>query len=232
MREREARLTSAALDDSQWHALAARAAGGDEQARRGLLERLWPVWTEMVRSSRSMGSFARSEDHVDAVVGRLIEKIARPDGRALRRYLDWQASRRDQTFADWIRIVTKNAVRDYLRDQLGTGNPTQAGEPSAKRLLNEFATSPAAAEERGHRPPVTAAQTARELLDFAASRLPAGHLRALRHWLAGATFEEIGRAEGEPPAEARRKLRAGIAVLRRHFAAGDGDGEAEPEPDL
>jgi DNA-directed RNA polymerase specialized sigma24 family protein len=224
-------LTSPPLDDRQWQALVARAAAGDEPARRTLLERLWPVWTEMVRSSRSMGSFARSDDHVDAVVGRLIEKIARPDGRALRSYLDWQASHGDQTFADWIRIVTKNAVRDHLRDQLGTGEPTQAGEPSVKRLLNEFAVSPAIqAEEPGHRPPVTAAQTARELLEFAASRLPAGHLGALRQWLAGASFEEIGHAEGEPSAVARRKVRAGIAVLRRHFGADRGD--APPEEDL
>ena len=223
-------LTSAPLDDRQWEALVARAAAGDELARRSLLERLWPVWTEMVRSSRSMGSFARSDDHVDAVVGRLIEKIARPDGRALRSYLDWQASHGDQTFADWIRIVTKNAVRDHLRDQLGTGNPTPAGEPSVKRLLNEFAVSPVAAEDLGHRPPVTAAQTARELLEFAASRLPEAHLRALSQWLAGATFEEIGRAEGEPSAAARGKVRAGIAVLRRHF--GPDDGDTKPEQDL
>ncbi len=218
-------MSSASLDDRQWQELASRAAAGDEPARLELLERLWPVWTEMVRSSRSMGSFARSEDHVDAVVASLVEKIARRDGRALRRYLAWQVSHRDQTFADWNRIVTKNAVQ------------TQAGEPSAKRLLNEFAMSPAADEERGHRPPFTAAQTARELLDFAVSRLPAEHLRALRQWLAGASFEEIGRAEGEPAAEARRRVRAGIAVLRRHFgdtdsdADTDGDAEPEPEPD-
>ena len=178
-----------------------------------------------------MGRFARSDDHVDAVVGALVEKIARPDGRALRRYVDWRASRSDQTFANWIRIVTKNAIRDYLRDQLGTSNRTPAGEPSAKRLLNEFATAPAADVERGHRPPVTAAQTARELLDFAHSRLPAGHFRALRHWLAGESFEEIGRTDGEPAAEARRKIRASVAVLRRHFAGRDG-GDATPEPEL
>jgi hypothetical protein len=223
-------LTSAPLDDGHWEALVARAAAGDEPARRRLLERLWPIWTEMVRSSRSMGSFARSDDHVDAVVGKLIEKIARPDGRALRRYLDWRAAHGAQTFADWIRIVTKNAVRDHLRDQLGTSTSTQSGEPSVKRLLNEFAVSPAAADEPGHRPPVTAAQTARELLEFAASRLPEGHLRALRQWLDGATFEEIGHAEGESPPDARRKVRAGIAVLRRHFGPDDGDAEPEQDP--
>jgi DNA-directed RNA polymerase specialized sigma24 family protein len=223
-------LSSTALDDGQWEELAALAAAGDQPARRRLLEGLWPVWTVMVRSSRSMGRFARSDDHVDAVVGALVEKIGRPDGRALRRYVDWRASRPDQTFADWIRIVTKNAVRDYLRDQLGTSSRTETGEPSAKRLLNEFAMSPAADAERGHRPPVTAAQTARELLDFGESRLPAEHFRVLHRWLAGESFEEIGRAEGQPAAEARRKIRAGIAVLRRHFAGPDG-GDVEPELD-
>jgi hypothetical protein len=221
---------SGALDDGRWEDLAAQAAAGDAPARRRLLEGLWPVWTDMVRSSRSMGRFARSDDHVDAVVGTLVEKIGRPDGRALRRYVDWRASRPDQTFADWMRIGTKNAVRDYLRDQLGTGNRTPMGEPSAKRLLNEFAMSPAADAERGHRPPVTAAQTARELLTFAEARLPEGHFRALRHWLAGETFEEIGRQEGETTDEARRRVRAGIAVLRRHFAGDEvGDPAANPE---
>jgi DNA-directed RNA polymerase specialized sigma24 family protein len=205
-----------ALESPIYDELAARAVDGDSRARRQLLEYLWSTWRELVRASRSMGPFATSDDHVDNVVGRLVEKLAGRDGTTLRQYLSWKAAHGEQTFADWLRIVTKNAIRDYIRGQLGTGKPAATGEPSIKRLLNEFATSPVLDELRV-RPPITAAQTARELLEFAVTRLPKEQLEALRQWLEGASFEEIGAACGISGAEAQKRLRAGIAVLRRHF---------------
>jgi DNA-directed RNA polymerase specialized sigma24 family protein len=214
-------VTVSLLDGAYCDDLVARSAAGDAGARRRLIEQLWPTWIEMVRANRSMGSFARSEDHVDNVVGKLIEKIGRSDGRELRRYLAWRASHAEQTFGDWIRIITKNAIRDYLREQLGRTRAAAVGEPSAKRLLNEFALS-VPIEELGARPPITAAQTARELLEFAASRLPPEQIAALRDWLFGASFQEVGKAQGISPIEAQKRIRAGVAVLRRHFGPAEG----------
>jgi hypothetical protein len=173
----------------------------------------------MVRANRSMGPLARSEEHVHNVVGRLVEKLGRPDGRALQRYGEWRKTHRDRTFEDWIKIVTKNAIRDYVRRQLG--RPAVSDERiTPTHLLNELAGSPLI-ESLGVRPPITAAQTARELLEFADANLPAEQVGALRLWLSGADDDEIARAHGISPIDARKLLRAGVAVLRRRFGARD-----------
>lgn len=194
----------------------ARAVRGEEVAAQRLTEHLWPFWIELVKRSRSMGSLARSEDHVHEVVTRLVEKFGRSTAPGLARYASWRERHAEKTFADWVRIVTKNQVRDYVREQLGA---TSAGadEPSLKRLLNEFASSPAL-EELGERPPLTAAQTARQLLEFATRRLPADQLRVLGLWLEGASIAEM--VEGGGSADGtRRLLRAAVATLRREFGA-------------
>lgn len=211
-------MARAELDLAFCEELAARAAEGDASACRALVEHLWPAWVDAVRSNRSMGALAAADDHVHEVVTRLAEKIGRADGRGLRLYRPWRERNPDKTFADWIRIVTKNVIRDYVREQLGPVTSGD-GEVSLKRLLNEFASSPAL-EEQGVRPPLTAAQTARELLEFARKRLPAGQLRALALWLEGATFEDIASELGSDVEEARKLLRAGVATLRREFAGG------------
>jgi DNA-directed RNA polymerase specialized sigma24 family protein len=170
----------------------------------------------MVGSSRRMGSFAKGEDHVHNVVVRLVEKIGRPDGRGVHLYPPWRSVHPDRTFADWMRIVVTNEIRDYVRSKVGSASSSPE-EPSVKRFLNGLASSPAL-EHLGVRPPITAAQTARQILEFGASHLPDAQLRALSLWLEHATFEEIGRDLGVPPDAARKLLRAAIAVLRRHFA--------------
>jgi DNA-directed RNA polymerase specialized sigma24 family protein len=210
-------VTAARFDVALCEALVAGAIGGDERARRELVEHLWPSWLEMVRGNRSMGSLAASEDAVHNVVMRLIEKVGSPDSRGLSLYRSWRERNPDRDFGDWIRIVTKNAVRDHVRERLGAS--ATPGEPSVKRLLNEFASSQAL-EELGARPPITAAQTARELLDFARARLPGEQLDVLRAWLDGDGFDEIAAARGQGADDVRRSLRAAVAVLRRHFAAG------------
>jgi RNA polymerase sigma factor (sigma-70 family) len=224
-------VTAGAIDIALCEKLTALAIGGDDAAGRQLVQHLWPAWITMVRQSRSMGSLARSEDGVHDVVARLIEKIGRPKGRGLRLYPPWRERNPGKTFEDWIRIVTKNAIRDYVRARVGAP-PSHAGEISAKRLLNEFASS-STFEERGIRPPFTAAQTARELLDFAQSQLPPDQLAALKAWLQGANFEDIASSARTTPDHVRRVLRAGVATLRRQFArasraTSDGDEEAEP----
>jgi hypothetical protein len=203
------------LDERRCEDLVARLLEGDAKARRSLIQELWPVWNDLVRRSRSLGSLATSKDHVEEIVTRLAEKFGQADGRALRTYVEWQRVHEDRTFADWNRIVTTNAIRDYVRSVIGTVRVPQ-GEPTPKRLLNELARSPVA-QEHGVRPPFTAKQTARELLEFASSHLSSEQLRAMQLWLDDADFDEIGRELTVPPDAARKLVKAGIAVLRRHF---------------
>jgi DNA-directed RNA polymerase specialized sigma24 family protein len=209
-------LTAPSLDLELCEKLVERAVSGDAAASHSLVEHLWPVWLDMVRANRSLGAPGSSEDDVHDIVARLVEKIGRADGRGLKLYAPWLARNPGKTFEDWMRIVTKNAVRDYLRKKLGA-RPQSPGEPSRKRLLNEFASSPCL-EELGARPPLTAAQTARELVEFARARLATPQLRIVAAWLEGATFEEMARDERLSADEVRKALRAAIATLRRHFA--------------
>jgi RNA polymerase sigma factor (sigma-70 family) len=203
------------LDEASCTALARRGAAGDGAACKELVEKLWPVWTSWVRRQRSLGPLAQSDDHVHEVLVRLVEKLGQPEGRGLRLYPPWQEQNPDKTFSDWVRIVTKNVVRDYAREQLGP-RPADRDAPSLKRLLNDFASSPAL-EELGIRPPFTAAQTARELMEFAESRLPPEQLVVLRHWLEGASFEDTGTELGITPDAARKLVRSAVATLRREF---------------
>jgi hypothetical protein len=116
--------------------------------------------------------------------------------------------------------VTKNAIRDHIRERLRqrSERATQ-GEVTVKSLTNEFARSPAI-ERLGLRPRMTAAQTARQLLEFAASHLPADQYRALTLWIQGASFDDIGAELAAPGPDAGRNLvRAAVAVLRRQFGA-------------
>ncbi len=203
-------------DLERCEALAERVAGGDTAAWAPLAEALWPALQTLVRSSRSMGPLRRSEDDVRDVVTDLLEKLGSREGRGLLLHRSWRARHPDKTFADWLRIVATNAVRDHVRAR--RGRPEDDGLPSVKRLLNEFSGS-AAVESLGVRPPMTAAQTARQLLAFAHDQLPADQRAALSSWLEGASFEEIRAEVGASSAEeAARLVRAAVAVLRRRFA--------------
>lgn len=209
------------VDWSRCEALAARLADGDATARKEFLEVLWPVWLGLVRASRAMRPLAGSDDAAYDIVTKLVEKLGRADGRGLQLYRAWRERHPDKGFEDWMRIVVANAVRDHLREQLGaTRSPSAPDQPSVKRLLNEFASS-ALIEELGIRPPITAAQTARQLLDYARLHLPPDQWAALTAWIDGASFAEIEEQLGVREVDGGRKLvRAAIAVLRRHFAGG------------
>jgi DNA-directed RNA polymerase specialized sigma24 family protein len=208
-------VTELRVDLELCERLVASASAGNRQASQELIQHLWPVWTALVRSSRSMGSLAHSDDHVRNVVTRLAGKVLDPDGRSLQSYGSWRQRHPDMNFDNWVRIVTANAIRDYLREQLGR-RQSGSDEPSVKRLLNEFASSPVL-EELGIRPPFTAAQTARELIEFGQRRLPPDQMRVLTLWLDGAGFEEIDDQLAVPAGQGRKLLRAALAVLRRHF---------------
>ncbi len=205
--------------------LARRAATGDGGAFRALMAALWDPCLGLVRSSRAMRS--SSEDDAREVVTELMEKLERDDHRALKLYVDWAARHPDKDFSDWLKITVANVVRDHLRDRRGAEAGRAPNEPSAKRLLNELArTFPL--EDVGERPPVTDAQTARQLLEFARGRLAKGQLSALQDWLQGKSYDAIaGDLSLRSPDEAKRLVRAAVAVLRRQFGSPeDGDSEA------
>jgi RNA polymerase sigma factor (sigma-70 family) len=211
-------VTTIKVDNALCESLVQRAARGESSACRELIEYLWPIWLEMVRSSRGMQSLVNLEDGVHDVVARLVEKLGQPEGRGLCLYSPWKERNSDKAFEDWLRIVTKNTIRDYLRDRIG-GSRNPRGEPGVKRLLNEFASAPVL-EEWGVRPPVTLAQTARELIEFAKVRLSPEQLAVLEAWLKGASFEEIATECRVDAEQARQSLRSAVAVLRRYFLGG------------
>jgi DNA-directed RNA polymerase specialized sigma24 family protein len=208
-------VTTIEVDNALCERLVQNVARGDGGACRELIAYLWPIWLGMVRSSRGMQSLVNLEDGVHDVVARLVEKFGQPEGRGLCLYAPWKARNSDKAFEDWLRIVTKNVIRDYLRERVG-GSRQGSGEPGVKRLLNEFASA-RVLEELGVRPPLTLAQTARELIEFARGRLAAEQLAVLEAWLKGATFEEIAAERGTVEQEARQSLRSAVAVLRRYF---------------
>src|ERR1700733_14635976 len=154
-------MTRGALDVARCEALADRAAEGDVGAWKELIATLWPAWLRHVRSARAMGPLARSDDHVHDVLAKLVDKLGHDNGRGLKLYRPWKERHPDKSFEDWIHIVAANAVRDHVRTPLGESRaPAGLREPSVKRLLNDFAASPAL-QELGVRPPMTAAQTPR-----------------------------------------------------------------------
>lgn len=203
----------ATIDEQRCERLIEQSVAGDATARRELVEYLWPLWVEWVQSSRAMRRLANLEDGVHDVVVRLVEKLSEGEGRGFHSYLPWKERNVDKAFQDWLRIVTKNMIRDYLREKVGTQT---AAEPSVKRLLNEFASAPIL-DQLGIRPPVTLTQTARELLEFARSRLKPLQLKVLEAWLKGASFEEMADELTLTPEAARQHLRSALAVLRRYF---------------
>ncbi len=213
------------LDHHRCEQLASRAVVGDGVAWQELVEYLWPICSAIVRSDRTLRKMGRLDDRVRDVVTALMYKLGRDQGRGLKLYFSWIERHSDKTFGDWIRIATKNALRDYIRAELGeVDSDAPTSEPSPKRLLNEFARS-GFVEERGVRPPYTAAQLARQLLEFAQGGLPPDQFRALSLWLDGAGFEEIAVELGlESPEAARNLVRAALAVLRRKFNPGSTEG--------
>jgi DNA-directed RNA polymerase specialized sigma24 family protein len=206
-----------AFDAGVAETLALRIAAGDTDAFEPLVAMLWPEWLAIVRASRTMGRRGRSDDDVRDVASRLLARLKQDDFRALRLYRDWRERHPDKTFHDWLRIVAANATRDFVRERRAAIRGEGLSEDlSASGLLNEF-TRWQPFERLGVRPPVTAAQTARELLDFAERRLPSAQREALRAWLEGATFEEMDAGEGRAPGSAKKLVRAAIATLRREF---------------
>jgi uncharacterized protein (DUF2267 family) len=204
-------------DPALCEVLAVQASAGDPLVWKTLVEHLWPWWLSMVRGHPTLGPLRDSDDHVHEVMASLVEKIGADDRRALGLFVVWKRKHPEKTFLDWLRIVTANAVRDHVRQQIGAGlDPVAARDPAVRKLLRDFVTSPEVAE-RGHRPPMTDEQTARELLHYADEHLPVEQASALRGWMEGATFDELASAGARRPEDAQKLVRAALATLRRRF---------------
>lgn len=196
--------------------LIARWSSGDARAWQRLVEHLWPPLIKIVGASRAMGPLASNEDEVRNVMTKVFAKLEANEGRALMSYASWHAAHADKTFADWIRIVTTNVIRDHVR--VVAADAAAYDSPGVSRLLNEFAMAPQLSG-LSHRPPITNAQTARELFEFAETRLPPDRHRALVLWVHGAAAEEIAAELGlDTEEDAQKVVRAAVAVLRREFA--------------
>ncbi len=208
------------LDLELCSTLIASGARGETAAFNALIEHVYPFLLRSVQKNRSMGSLARKEDHVHNVMVALVDKLSDKGAKAALGFPMWLEENEGKTFEDWLRIVVSFTVKDYVRTVLGRSVARDPDLPSVKRLLNEFTSSPASDDVFGsNRPQLTVAQTARQMLDFAGSELPAEQSRALRLWLDDIDFGDIEDVMGlSEPDQARKLVRAAVATLRRRFA--------------
>ena len=208
------------LDVPRCHAIASTKGLSDAQWKE-LLAQIWPFLERSVKRNRTMGSLARSDDNVRDVMTAVVERLSPSGGNALASYADWCIENERADFDDWLRIVVSFAIRDWVRAALGRSSKAKDPElPSVKRLLNEFAASPASEDVFGsERPQYTLAQTARQLLAFARESLSQDQHRALSLWLDDVDFGEIEGELGLADEDSAKKLvRAALAALRRRFA--------------
>ena len=219
-------LASVAMDSPAGEVMVVlvhRVLGKEPTAWTELVAFLHPHIEVIVATSRSLGPLRASEDHRRNCVTDVLAKLARNDYNALAILEHWLAANPDRDAGDWLRIVTTNVIRDYVRKQLGSSAPGPGMEDSGakKRLLHTLAsTLPPDDLAPSLRPPVTDQQTARELLEYAEHHLPHEQMRALEAWLQQADFAEVGRVAGVKEDLARggeRLVRAALARLRRQF---------------
>lgn len=204
-------------DDDRTERLAVTVRSTSDAAWPELVDAVWPDLLRTLRGSRAMGPFGRSEDHVRETALRVVERLAADDCRALGTYPAWRDAAADRDFRSWLRIVTINVVRDYVRERVGRPDRRPEGAPEYNnRLVDSLASALPANDLVGDRPPVTLYQTAREVLEFAAERLPPPQLAALRTWLGGGSFDDIAAEQGLAGEDlGRRLVRAALATLRR-----------------
>lgn len=210
----------AILDEARCEALMARAAAGDKAAAQALIAELWHLWVRLAGASRALRGLPARDEAARDIATRLAEKIGGPGARGPIMYGSWKEKNPEKIFGDWIRIVTANAARDHARGTMSLmmqAAPDRGeGEVSRARLLNEFFLS-IPADDVGHRPSITPALMAAQVLAFAREHLPEEQLAVLGRWLRGESFDEIAAGQGLDAAAAQRSLRAGVAVLRRRF---------------
>lgn len=220
-----------AFDGAACERLLARVASTAEPPWRELVALLWPELLRLVRKSRGMKALAHSDDHVHNAALLTLEKLGKDGCRAARLYAPWRDAHPGKSLDDWLRIVTTNVVRDYVRERSGrsgarrggTGGEASSSETRMdKRLLQSLATM---LPDDDDLPPsamlsATSSHAARELAAWAEDRLPEEQLAALTSWLAGSSFEEMAAELSIANAAAAKKLvRAAVATLRRYAIA-------------
>ncbi len=206
------------LDEEACARLLASVRSTDEPPWRELVALLWPTVLFCVRTSRAMVVFAHSEDHVRNATLLVLEKLGKNGCKAARLQRPWQDAHPDKTLTDWLRIVSTNVARDYVRERAGRA----AGAALDRRLVASLATLLPDEDELPQASDLssTSAHAARELLRWAERHLPADQLAALAAWLDGEGFDAIaGSLVLSDPAAAQRLVRAALASLRRHARA-------------
>jgi DNA-directed RNA polymerase specialized sigma24 family protein len=194
--------------------LVERIAAGDRAAIPSLIGQLLPWLTIWATYNDTLKPLGGGDDHGARVASTVLDRLSADDWRRLRTYPAWQAANTGKTIVDWVRIVAKNVMRDYLR---ANSQPDRdADAPGRKRLLNEFIDAEVL-NDHGVRPPFTNAGTVQELLNFARAHLSPEQQRRLAAWLEGAELSELAEAEGMPVEALEARHRAALAVLRRYF---------------
>lgn len=190
---------------------------GEPNAFTRLALAVWPFADAAARRTRRD---AEVEDERQELYARLLARLESNDYSGLRTFVEWRVRHPEKSFADWLRIVLANLSRDRMRERVGRQTLTNS-LPSAKRLLNELShLTPV--DDVSYRPPITSAQTAREILEFANLHLPKLQALALSTWITGESFDELRERTGvSTEEEATRLVRAALATLRRHFAIGE-----------
>lgn len=209
--------------DPKAQALVQRVAAGDDASWGVFVQTIAPFIEQVTQSSRHMGPLRSSMDDRRNVLTETLAKLRSGDFRALRTFADWARENPGKDFEDWLAIVVTNQIRSYVRTKLGGDRDRDRGddgEPHNKRLLHTLATLlPDDHRELAHRPAITDANLARQLVEHAERNLPADQLAALRLWLMGAGFAEIAAdCHLADAATAERLVRAALARLRRHLA--------------
>jgi DNA-directed RNA polymerase specialized sigma24 family protein len=209
-------------DESSVLGLVARACHGDEAAWQAAWRWIDPRLSALVAQPRFLGRLSRHEDDQRAVVLAVMEKLREQCFRRLKLFHEAHNADRRLSFMAWLSVVAKRAGIDHLRAHPEYLDLRRRRDGVAGAWVDVQALPP---ETRlpGQRPPVTAAGTARELLEYARRVLPVEQQRALALWSAGESALEIARALGLPSVlDAERMVRAALERLRRKFRTSGG----------
>lgn len=207
------RSTSPDLDVARVESLIDARLRGDAQAAARFVDAFCAFALPTLERMRLLAR--ADEDAPREVMTRVLDRLARDEGRALAGFQDWRARNPHRTIRDWLLIVLTNGAREHVRAERAR---RAVGPPSRTRVINELVEL-TEANEPGERAPMTPLQTARAIIEYARSHLPVIQLQCLDRWLVGGEFEEISVEFGlAGPEDAQRQVRAALASLRRHYA--------------